>query len=373
MFLLAGILALAGMALPDSKPNPLSVIAISDFVVATAAWFGPWHRLHPRATVALAIAGLIVLGFSTWAFGGVATGTGPFFVLLFAWVGLHHPPVTAFLLAPLTATAYIVPLVVTDQPAAVTGSAVVFVPVTTAVAVLIAQRVRQLHLARESIEVAERWRAALMVTLAHDVRTPLTTVQGVLEVLRDDPDLEVDDRHQLIGSALRQTARITRLASGLLDVGRVEEGALKLNLRAVPVRSAAEHAVQLAPYCNAHIDVDNGVAVHADPDRLEQILINIISNATRHGAPPITITAYRSNGHTAIAIRDHGSGVPEHARPTLFARFAAASEAPQSAGLGLWIVRELARAHGGDVRYEPAHPGARFVVTLPSADATVPR
>ncbi|GAA3213321.1 sensor histidine kinase [Dactylosporangium siamense] len=364
LFLLAGVLAVLGIAQPNSRARDLLLVAGADFCITAAAWWVPWQRLHPRATVALGVAGLAVLAFSTWAFGGTAAGTGPFFVLLFAWVGLHHPPWIAYALAPLTATAYVAPLVVTHQPPEVVGSAVVFVPVVTAVAVLIAGRVRQWREARAEVAAAERWRASLMLTLAHDVRSPLTAVQGALELLDDDADLPPAQRARLTAAALRQVARIARLASGLLDVGRVEDGALRLDLRPVPVRAAAQDAVSLTPQADAVIDVEAGLTVTADPDRLEQMLVNLIGNAVRHGAAPICVGASVHASTLSIRVRDHGPGVPAAAVGALFSRYGGSGG--DSVGLGLWIVRELARAHGGDLTYEPADPGACFVITLPT-------
>jgi signal transduction histidine kinase len=363
LFALAGLLALAGIAEPGSRARELLVVAAADLLIAAVAW-----RLPQRRTIGVAVAGLVVLAYSTWSFGGVATGTGPFFVLLFAWVGLHHPPWTSVALAPLTAAAYVAPLVATHQPAQVVGSAVIFVPVTTAVGELIARRVRQLHRARREVEDAERWRAALMVTLAHDVRAPLTSVQMVLEMLAEDPPPGPADRARLTGNALRQTARITRLAGGLLDVGRIEHGTLRLDRRPVPLRAAAESAAALTPAAAATVvEVPAGLAVDADPDRLEQILVNLVGNAARHGRPPIVIGAAAGPAAAVeVTVRDHGTGVPQDRRDQLFERYAAGAGG-DSVGLGLWIVRELARAHGGDARYEPADPGARFVVTLAAA------
>jgi len=365
LFLLAGVLAVAGSAAPDSRVGDLTLVAIADFTVAALAWILPWSRLPELATVGIAVAGLAILAFATWAFGGLATGTGPFFVLLFAWIGLHHPPRVAVALAPLTTAAYVAPLIATHQPPPVVSSAVVFVPVTTAVAVVIARNVRQLRRSRDRIAAADRWRASLMVTLAHDVRTPLTAVVAALEILEDGDDLTPGDRKSITTSALRQTARITRLAGSLLDVERVEEGTLRLDLRDVPVRQAAEDAASLAGI-EALVDVEPGLVVRADADRLEQMLVNLTSNALRHGAPPIAISARQLDAVVRISVRDHGRGVPEADRSRLFTRFPAVSRAAGSVGLGLWIVRELARAHGGDAHYEPADPGAAFVITLPT-------
>ena len=102
----------------------------------------------------------------------------------------------------------------------------------------------------------------------------------------------------------------------------------------------------------------------ADPDRLAQIVDNLVMNAVRHGAPPVQVQVQQRPGQVEISVSDGGSGVPDDIRPRLFERFATGPN-PGGTGLGLFIVRELAGAHGGDVRYEP---GARpaFVVTLPA-------
>jgi signal transduction histidine kinase len=111
------------------------------------------------------------------------------------------------------------------------------------------------------------------------------------------------------------------------------------------------------------IDIDPDLVIRADPDRLEQILINLTTNALAHGSPPVVIRAQATGDLVRIEVRDHGDGVPENRRADLFARFGTTGTG--SVGLGLWIARELARAHGGEVGYQPADPGARFIVTLP--------
>jgi signal transduction histidine kinase len=366
LFALAGVLAIFGIAQPHSRPRDLAIVAIADALVAAAARWLPWPRMPRLATLSIAVAGLVVLAFATWAFGGQATGTGPFFVLLFAWLGLHHPPWTALALLPLTAAAYVAPLLITHQAPEIVGSAVIFVPVTTAVAMVIAGRVGQLHRARAEVEEAGRWRAALMATLAHDVRSPLTSVTMALGVL-DDPKLTDEQRNRFIGTALRQVDRVTRLASTLLDASRVEHGALRLERSAVPLREAAASAVSLLPAsAGARVLIDEGLTVDADPQRLEQMLVNLIGNAARHGAAPIDVSAVVTDQAVQVVVRDHGPGVPEAIRDRLFDRFTGGGAAG-SVGLGLWIVRELARAHGGDAYYEPADPGACFIISLPAA------
>jgi signal transduction histidine kinase len=305
----------------------------------------------------------VILGFSTWAVGGFAAGTGPFFVLLYVWVGLHHPPIAVVLLAPLATAAYVWPLVATHRPPNVVSSAIVLIPVATTVGVIIARRVLHLRRARDEISRGEQWRASMMVALAHDVRSPLTSVQAALELL-DDGALPTSERRAVAAAALRQTARIKRLAAGLLDLDRVEHGRLRLDLRALRLSECARLAVGYVAASDVDIDIADEVWVCADPDRLEQIVINLVTNALRHGTPPVLVSADLRGECVQLCVRDHGRALSADEQATLFRRFGT-EPTPESTGLGLWIVQQLAQAHGGDVRYEPAEPGARFVVTLP--------
>ena len=95
------------------------------------------------------------------------------------------------------------------------------------------------------------------------------------------------------------------------------------------------------------------------------MLINLLADAVRHGEPPVVLTAERVGGPVCIALRDHGAGAPAERLSSLFERLVGDSDHPASVGLGKWIVRLLVEAHGGHLGYEPADPGARFVVTLP--------
>jgi signal transduction histidine kinase len=369
LFVLAGLLALAGATLPHSRPHDLVTIAIADGAVGATAWLLPWDRWAPLASLALAVPAFGILAFSTWAVGGVVTGTGPFFVLVYVWLALHHPPWTVFATVPLAVGAYLVPLAAAHQPPEVLGSAIVLVPVAVAVGWVIVTRVRDLQRAHAHISRTERWRASLMTTLAHDVRAPLSSVQVALEMMDEDAEvLSAVERHSLIGAALRQSGRIRRLADALLDMERVDRGVLRLDLSDICVAEAAGAAVETLVSHEVTIDLDPALRVRADRDRLEQILVNLAGNGLRHGVPPVVITAERSDATVRISVRDHGKGVPESVRPALFEQFTTGEADTGGVGLGLWIVRELARIQGGDVCYEDADPGARFVVTLPAAE-----
>jgi two-component system sensor histidine kinase MtrB len=117
------------------------------------------------------------------------------------------------------------------------------------------------------------------------------------------------------------------------------------------------------------LDVEPGVTADVDSFRFSQILVNLLTNADRYGEPPITLTASATGDTVTIAVRDHGPGVPPEFVDNLFDSFSRAHRAKahdeRGTGLGLTIVRNLARAHGGDVTYRDAGPGACFVVELP--------
>jgi len=117
------------------------------------------------------------------------------------------------------------------------------------------------------------------------------------------------------------------------------------------------------------VTVASDLEAVVDPSALDRMLSNLVANALRHGEPPVTVTATRRDTHLRLAVEDRGEGVGHEFVPRLFDRFTRSEEARRRAdgsGLGLAIARAYARAHGGDIVYEPATPhGARFEVVLP--------
>ncbi|GII19570.1 sensor histidine kinase [Planomonospora parontospora] len=353
----------------SSRATTLLTIAAADLVCAALAWFLPWARFGPRSPYVLCVPALAIQAWATWTFAGLVAGTGPFLMLLFAWAGLHLPVRAVLALAVPATLAYLMPLLAVDSGPAAVYSTMLLIPAVVAVGVIISRQAAHQRRANERLRRAEQWRAALTSTLAHDVRSPLTSVRFALESVRDEAgDLPPEERRALVAVALRQAARIRRLADGLLDADRVDsEGGLRLDLRRVPLRETVQEVVDDlgAP---VEVDVGEDLTVPADPQRLEQILLNLLTNAVRHGAPPVAVSAGRAGGTVLVHVRDHGPGVPQQRRDALFSRFGATGDDPQSVGLGLWITRELARAHGGDVRYTDTGEGACFTVILPSGD-----
>lgn len=370
LFVLSGVLAFAAIPSEPHHVGLLTMIGVADLVTAIGARLLPWDRWDQVLTALLMLPAFGVLGLSTWTFGGFAAGTGPFFVLCFAWLGLHHRPWVIITNAVPATAAYLAPLIAVDSSPRVLSSAVVLIPVAVGIGLVIEGQVRHLRAERDRAARAEAWRSALLATVAHDIRSPLTSVHGTLMLLDKVDELPAERRKSLTQGALRQTGRLTRLATGLLDLERVEQDKLRLDRRWVSVAAIAEDSASLvAKDSDVAVLADPALRVYADQERLEQVLVNLVANAVRHGQPPIHVTA-ESVGHTVrIAVRDHGPGVPPQRQAALFDRFGGDSDHPDSVGLGMWIVRLMVEAHGGTVGYEPADPGARFTVSLPAGTA----
>ena len=149
LFALSGLLAVAAIPTSPGRALILLVIAVLDFVTAAVVVACPWRSWLERRTAVIAWPAFALIGLSTWAFGGFAAGTGPFFVLFFAWLGLHHQPRQILWCAPLAAVAYAVPLAVSGAAPHLIGSTVILMPVAVCVALLISAHVRALAEARE--------------------------------------------------------------------------------------------------------------------------------------------------------------------------------------------------------------------------------
>jgi diguanylate cyclase (GGDEF)-like protein len=149
LFALSGLLALAAIPTTPGGAPILLVIAALDLLSAAVVLACPWASWPERRTAVIAWPAFALIGLSTWAFGGFAAGTGPFFVLFFAWLGLHHRRRQILWCVPLAAAAYAVPLAVAGAPARLVGSVVILMPVAVCVALLISSHVRALGEARE--------------------------------------------------------------------------------------------------------------------------------------------------------------------------------------------------------------------------------
>jgi signal transduction histidine kinase len=324
----------------------------------------PEHRLTRLSMVAIGVTLILCLGVSAFSAGAHAPLTGPGFVLAFVWLGLLCSPKVVVLAVPAAAIVDFVAMSAAGVPSQDVGSAFILMPIAGLVGVVTSRNATHLRVAQAEIKGEERWRAAIMATLAHDVRAPLTSIIGALEVVSDDPRT-LPEHQPLLAAATRQTSRIMRLATGLLEVERIDQGKLRLDTYDIHLRELLGEIVEAQLPMVVELDVEPDLLVWADRERLEQIVVNLLGNAKRHGAEPVVISASSTPSGWQLSVRDHGPGVPAADVPHLFERLGPSGSTTQSVGLGLWIVKLLAEAHGGSVEYQDATPGARFIVRFP--------
>jgi signal transduction histidine kinase len=210
---------------------------------------------------------------------------------------------------------------------------------------------------------------------AHELRTPATTVFGLIATLQGRTDLSAEQVTELQETLFHQADRLRRLVEQLLDLSRLDSAAARLAPERIKLRPQLEEIVGsvsgLTP-AEVTLDVSADLEVTVDAATIDRVVGNLLANAVNHGQPPVLLTAEQRDRHLRIAVQDEGEGVSAEFVPFLFDRFRRSEETREASsvgsGLGLAIARAYARAHGGDIIYSPAAPsGARFELVLPVA------
>lgn len=230
----------------------------------------------------------------------------------------------------------------------------------------------------------ERSHAELIATVAHELRSPLTSVKGFTATLLAKWARFTDDQKRLMLETVDADAdRVTRLIAELLDISRIDSG--RLEVRRQPVDMGAAVGRHIQAYVAAGQPADRFLLrveqplpdLWADPDKIDQVLSNLIENAVRHGDGTVTIdvTATTSpregedgeNTATSVTVSDEGPGIPEESMNRVFTRFWRGSKRGGT-GLGLYIVKGIVEVHGGAIEVGRAPGGgAQFRFTLPVA------
>ncbi len=247
----------------------------------------------------------------------------------------------------------------------------------------------------------ERSRADLVSTVAHELRSPLTSVKGFTATLLAKWDRFTDEQKQLMLATVNADAdRVTRLLTELLDVSRIDAGRLELRKQVVDVpdrirRVVAGHVASGEPESRFVVADDTLSAgggdlpeMWLDPDKIDQVLANLVENALRHGGGTVTIAVRgcsvedrdgvpdgkaegKTDGKTLpgleVTVSDDGDGVPEETRARIFTKFWRGGNRRGGTGLGLYIVKGIIEAHGGTiVAGRSPSGGASFRFTLPA-------
>ena len=235
---------------------------------------------------------------------------------------------------------------------------------------LVAERVAiaieraQVH---EELVQLDQLKLNFVAIASHELRTPATSVYGVLKTLGDrGSELSEELREELLQVGIEQGERLRRLLEELLDLSRLDARAINVEPRPVVLKAALTDVIQGATSQAVELDIPDDLAVVVDPLVLERVVSNLVANAVRYGEPPIRIAACQRDRHLRVSVEDAGPGVPKELEGRIFDRFACGGSSSETGhGLGLAIARAYAQAHGGDLVYDRQPGGARFEFLIP--------
>jgi signal transduction histidine kinase len=242
--------------------------------------------------------------------------------------------------------------------------------------ILIEKASQQLALedAVEELRRLDQVKSEFISIASHELRAPIAVVHGIAATLHLRGDqLTAEQRDELRSTMYAQTGKLRDLTEQLLDLSRIDSGALRIEpCRFRPRESIDALLPRIAPdrLSDVEVAIDPGLEVETDPNGFERVTGNLIGNALKYGRPPVVVSA-DADGSFRLVVEDRGEGVPPELAKSMFERFTRGERARREklgAGLGLAIARSFAKALGGELRYEPAKPhGARFVLKLPRA------
>jgi two-component system, OmpR family, sensor histidine kinase KdpD len=232
-------------------------------------------------------------------------------------------------------------------------------------------------------EDSQKLRTALLSSLSHDLRTPLTAIRGAAETLaRTEAPLDAATQADLLASIIQDTERMTKFLTNIMEMARVETGeitARRERLKLVDVIEAAISRVRGAMYAGVNIDASGAYAM-ADPALLEQVLVNVLDNAVKYSpeGSRISVATTRHGGKVNLTVADEGVGIPADELGSVFDSFFRATRGDRVApgtGLGLAIAKAFTEAMGGTIRAQsprldlPADglPGAIVIIELQAA------
>jgi two-component system sensor histidine kinase BaeS len=241
---------------------------------------------------------------------------------------------------------------------------------------------RSIDAMADELQTAQGHERAFLLNISHDLRTPLTSIKGYAEAMADGVIESPPDRSRAAGVILAEARRLERLVADLLDLARLDAHEFSLDARRVDARAVVDATVDgFAPAARewgVRLERASGdpVDLDADPERLAQIVANLVENALKYARSEVKVDLARHNGQVELHVDDDGPGIALDERERVFERLYTARGTPSrkvGTGIGLAVVHELAAAMGGSATCEPlAAGGTRFVVRIPSREAPRP-
>jgi signal transduction histidine kinase len=378
----SGALGLITLPLPAPASNRLvtTLVSVVALAIGVAVWLAPWARWPRRAMLWVVPPAFALIALANVFGGSDLRAYGVYFVVAFVWIGLAQPPRTALLVAPLAAAAYIVPLL--WLPGGI-GAGLPSAATTLPLCVLVGEGIawgmgrleqieRALHAERSrAVELREldRMKDAFLSAVSHELRTPLTICRGHLDVLGEPPGRqEVQAVKQTIVDELDLMGRLVEDVTALARAG----DGMPLTMEPLLLGDFLRSIVAMAePILGGRLDVaaaPAGAALWADRQRLTQALLNLLQNAAGHaqGGGPVRLGVQAEPDWWRVEVADEGGGLAPGEERFAFEPFRTCSPDTGRTGLGLSIVRAIARSHGGDcgVVNNPGR-GATFWIRVP--------
>lgn len=242
------------------------------------------------------------------------------------------------------------------------------------------ERNEELHALNEELKDLDQLKSDFVSMVSHELRAPLTNINGSIELMLADDEMDSESQRAMLKIIGEQSARLTRLVQGILNVSRIEAHKLEIDPRVVNIEPLMEKAVENWTQRDTlhQFKLPKGPIppVWADSDRLEEILANLVDNAVKYSPDggTIELATSRSNGRLIVSVSDPGMGIPAKELDKIFEKFHRVDRGDARStyghGLGLYISKRLIEAHGGDIWVESKlGKGSTFKFTLPLADA----
>ena len=233
---------------------------------------------------------------------------------------------------------------------------------------------KQLVIARDKAEEANRLKSAFLANMSHEIRTPLNAIVGFSQVLTSG-EFSQEEQKEFCNIIKKNSDSLLVLVSDILDISRMESGHIKMTLEKADVVEVIRHSVLTVKQtkktdAEIRIDVSNdSLVVMTDAYRLKQVLVNLLSNAikfTKEGFITVSMEVDEELQLLRIAVTDTGCGIPEEKAEKVFERFEKLDEFAQGSGLGLSISRLIVEKLGGKIWVDTNYKaGARFIFTHP--------
>ncbi|MBG6075784.1 sensor histidine kinase [Polaromonas sp. CG_9.11] len=237
----------------------------------------------------------------------------------------------------------------------------------------------ELRQANEQLKSLDRLKDDFMSSVTHELRTPLTSIRALAELMRDDADMDLAQRQHFMRIIVSETERLTRLVNQVLDLAKIESGNAEWHNAEVDLRALLSRAVETTAemfrehQCAVQLHMPPAVRrLWADPDRLLQVVLNLLSNAAKFVPVPggqVVVSLASDVSGLTVCVQDNGPGVPVEQQSLIFERFLQGGDGlkrPQGTGLGLPISRQIVEHFGGRLWLAPGSgQGACFAFHLP--------